>query len=67
MLSEAAKQELKALAKSNQLRRDCEQLRAAWRNHPLSLDQFVQFLTDVSHLFPPSKPSPSIPYTIVRI
>jgi hypothetical protein len=68
MFSEEAKRELKELARSAKLREDCEQLRLAVLRHPLTLDEFVQFLTDMTRVFPTSQPSSLVvPYTTVRI
>jgi len=54
MLSEEAKQELRALAGSGQLRQDFERIRVAAHGAQgrMSLDAFVQFLTDMSRMFP---------------
>ena len=69
MLSEEAKKELKALASSRQLRQDFERVRvaASAAQEAMSLDAFVQFLTDMSRMFP--LPAPRVPmvYEVVRV
>ena len=69
MLSEEAKQELQALARSGQLRQDFERVRiaASGAQERMSLDVFVQFLTDASRMFP--MPAPRVPliYQVVRV
>ena len=57
MLSEEAKQELKAMARSAQVRRDFDRVRevaAKLDQEGPRLDRFVRFLTDVSRMFPQS-------------
>lgn len=60
MLSEQEKQDLKAMACSDELRRDFELLRRNSRENQrkLSLDQYVSFLTTMSRLCPASPPHP---------
>ena len=68
MLSDEAKEELKRLARSSSLREDCERLRKA-SLRPISLDQFLTFLTEMSAVFPElfhSTP-PFIPYANVKL
>ena len=69
MLSEEAKQELKALASSGQLRQDFERVRvaASGAQEAMSLDVFVQFLTDVSRMFPLPAPRVPLVYEVVRV
>ena len=69
MLSEEAKQELKALARSGQLRQDFEHVHvaASGAQERMSLDVFVQFLTDVSRMFPMPAPRVPLPYDVVRV
>ena len=57
MLSEEAKQELKAMGHSAQVREDFERVRqvaAQLDQQGPHLDRFVRFLTDVTRLFPHS-------------
>ena len=69
MLSEEAKQELKALARSGQLRQDFERVRvaASGAQEAMSLDVFIQFLTETSRMFP--LPTPRVPliYDVVLV
>ena len=70
MLSEEAKRELKAAARSAKLRGDFEQVRAASArraSEPPDLDSFIRFLTDTSRVFPPSPPRPLVPYSRVLL
>lgn len=69
MLSEEAKQELKALASSGQLRQDFERVRVAASSAQaaMSLDVFVQFLTDMSRMFPLPAPRVPMAYEVVRV
>ena len=69
MLSEEAKQELKALASSGQLRQDFERIRvaASGAQEAMNLDAFVQFLTDASRMFPLPAPRVPLAYEGVRV
>ena len=69
MLSEEAKKELKALASSRQLRQDFERVRvaASAAQEAMSLDVFVQFLTDMSRMFPLPAPRAPMVYEVVRV
>ena len=69
MLSEEARQELKALASSGQLRQDFEHIRvaASGAQERMSLDVFVQFLTDTSRMFPLPAPRVPLAYEVVRV
>ena len=69
MLSEEAKKELKALASSRQLRQDFERVRvaASAAQEAMSLDAFVQFLTDMSRMFPLPAPRVPLAYHVVLI
>lgn len=66
MLSEEAKQELKALAHSAQVREDFErvrQIQARLDQQGPRLDRFVRFLTDVTRMFPDSfRPLPPVEF-----
>jgi len=69
MLSEEAKQELKALASSEQLRQDFErvQVAASSAQAAMGLDVFVQFLTDTNRMFPLPAPRVPLAYQVVLI
>ncbi len=71
MLSEEAKQELKALAHSARVREDFERVReisARLDQQGPRLDRFVRFLTDVTRMFPGSfRPSPPVEYKNARL
>lgn len=68
MFSEEAKRELKELAHSAKFREGCERMRTAWDRNPMSLEQFVQFLTDTNRLFPPAeRTQPPMIFTIARL
>jgi hypothetical protein len=71
MLSEEAKQELKALAQSAQVREDFERVRdvsAKLDQQGPHLDRFVRFLTDMTHMFPSSfHPLPPVEYKNARL
>ena len=70
MLSEDAKRELKAAARSVKLRAECEQARTA-RDRPVGtppdIEQFIKFLSEASRLFPSPPPRPLVSYTNVRL
>ena len=68
MLSDEAGEELKRLARSSALREDCERLRAA-SLRPISLDQFLTFLTEMSAMLPETAcpVRPFVPYTNVKL
>ena len=72
MLSEEAKRELKAMARSAQVREDFERVRqiAAKLDQQGGphLDRFVRFLTDVTRLFPHSfRPVAPVEYKNARL
>jgi len=70
MLSEQEKQDLLAMAASEQLRREFQLLRDASRalESRISPEEFIQFLTMMARLSPqPPAPRPFVPYTNVRL
>lgn len=70
MLSEQEKQELKAMAASDQLRREFQWLSESSRalEASLSPDDFVRFLSLMARLCPTPPPArPFVPYTNARL
>ena len=70
MLSDDEKRDMKAAAKSDTLRRECDDVRALSQlpvGQPANLDQLVQFLTFMSRLSPTAKPEPPIPFPNARL
>ena len=71
MISEAARQELKAMAASSKLREEFQRLSASSampRGQRADLDHVLDFLTTMSRMFPrPSAPSSLIPSPRFRL
>ena len=71
MISEHARQELKAMAASSKLREEFQRLSASSalpRGQRADLDQLLEFLTVMSRMFPrPSAPSSPVPSPRFRL